>query len=79
MRAVVTEGTGGALTDVPGGEVSAKTGTAEYGVEDPPRSHAWIIGFQGDIAFAVFVEGGESGSWTAAPIAAAFLTALAGG
>ena len=79
MRAVVTEGTGGALTDVPGGEVSAKTGTAEYGVEDPPRSHAWIIGFQGDIAFAVFVEGGESGSGTAAPIAAAFLTALAGG
>lgn len=78
MRGVVTEGTGSALDGVPGGEAFAKTGTAEFGTDDPPRSHAWIIGFQGDIAFAVFVEGGESGRGTAGPIAAAFLTALQG-
>ncbi|HYI61293.1 MAG TPA: penicillin-binding transpeptidase domain-containing protein [Acidimicrobiales bacterium] len=79
MRGVVTGGTGAALAGVPGGEVFAKTGTAEFGTEAPPRTHAWIIGFQGDVAFAVFVEGGESGSGVAAPLAARFLTELAGG
>lgn len=79
MRGVVTGGTGEALAGLPGGEVFAKTGTAEYGTEVPPRTHAWVIGFQGDLAFAVFVEGGESGGGVAAPIAARFLTALAGG
>lgn len=78
MREVVTDGTGGALADVPGEPVAAKTGTAEYGNDDPPKAHAWVIGFQGDVAFAVFVEGGESGGATAAPLAAQFLTALQG-
>lgn len=79
MREVVTSGTGEALGGVPGGDVMAKTGTAEFGTEDPPLTHAWVIGFQGDVAFAVFVEGGESGGQVAAPIAASFLTALAEG
>jgi cell division protein FtsI/penicillin-binding protein 2 len=79
MRAVVTEGTGSAVADVPGGEVFAKTGTAEYGTEDPPATHAWFTGFQGDLAFAVLVEDGSSGGSVAAPLAARFLTALAGG
>lgn len=78
MRGVVTDGTASALAGVPGGEVFAKTGTAEFGTEDPPQTHAWVIGFQGDIAFAVFVEGGSSGGEVAAPIAASFLTTLAG-
>jgi cell division protein FtsI/penicillin-binding protein 2 len=78
MRGVVTSGTGDALLGVPGGDVFAKTGTAEFGTESPPQTHAWVIGFQGDIAFAVFVEGGEGGGAVAAPIAASFLTALAG-
>ncbi len=77
MRGVVTGGTGEALDGVPGEDVFAKTGTAEYGTEVPPRTHAWVIGFQGDVAFAVFVEGGESGGQVAAPIAARFLTELA--
>jgi len=63
---------------VPGDPVHGKTGTAEFGTEDPPRSHAWFIGFQGDLAFACFVEGGEFGGDTAAPIVARFLTRLAG-
>jgi cell division protein FtsI/penicillin-binding protein 2 len=78
MREVVTDGTGSALAGVPGEPVAAKTGTAEYGTDDPPKAHAWVIGYQGDIAFCVFVEGGESGGGTAAPIAAQFLTALTG-
>jgi cell division protein FtsI/penicillin-binding protein 2 len=79
MAAVVTEGSGAALQGVPGPPVAAKTGTAEFGEEDPPRAHAWIIGYQADVAFAVFVEGGESGSDVAGPLAARFLTTLNGG
>ncbi|HRW36114.1 MAG TPA: penicillin-binding transpeptidase domain-containing protein [Aquihabitans sp.] len=79
MRAVVTDGTGGAVADVPGGEVHGKSGTAEYGNEDPPQTHAWFTGYQGDVAFAVLVEGGSSGGGVAAPIAARFLTTLAQG
>ena len=77
MRAVVTSGTGGALEGVPGGPVYGKTGTAEYGDEDPPQTHAWFTGFQGDIAFAVLVEDGGFGGAVAAPVAARFLTLLA--
>ncbi|MGI9596668.1 MAG: penicillin-binding transpeptidase domain-containing protein, partial [Acidimicrobiales bacterium] len=78
MRAVVTNGTGRAVAGVAGGPVSGKTGTAEFGNENPPQAHAWFVGFQGDIAFAVFVEGGEFGGATAAPIAGSFLSQLAG-
>lgn len=77
MRAVVTEGSAGALLDVPGAPVHAKTGTAQYGTEDPPRTHAWVIGFQEDVAFAVIVEDGSSGGQVAAPVAATFLRLLA--
>jgi cell division protein FtsI/penicillin-binding protein 2 len=76
MRAVVTDGTATALRDVPGGPVSGKTGTAEYGTEVPPRSHAWFAGFQGDLAFAAFVQDGQSSGTTAVPVARAFLTGL---
>ncbi|MDH3679397.1 MAG: penicillin-binding transpeptidase domain-containing protein [Acidimicrobiia bacterium] len=77
MRAVVTEGTGRAVAQVVGAPVSGKTGTAEFGNDNPPKSHAWFVGFQGNLAFAVFVEAGEFGGSTAAPIAADFLNALA--
>ncbi len=77
MRGVVTGGTGTALKSVPGGPVHGKTGTAEYGSGTPPATHAWFTGYQGDIAFAVVVEGGGFGAKAAAPLAAAFLTSLA--
>jgi cell division protein FtsI/penicillin-binding protein 2 len=57
--------------------VSAKTGTAEYGTATPPATHAWMIGFRGTLAFAVYVETGVSGGRTAGPIAARFLRAVA--
>jgi cell division protein FtsI/penicillin-binding protein 2 len=73
MRAVVTEGTARFLADLPGDAVGAKTGTAEFGTDTPPDTHAWMIATQGDLAVAVFVEEGQSGSQTAGPILEEFL------
>jgi cell division protein FtsI/penicillin-binding protein 2 len=65
MRQVVLTGTATALADR--GEVYGKTGTAEFGSNTPPDSHGWFMGYQlagpqGDIAFAVLVEAGQSSS-----------------
>lgn len=76
MRAVVTDGTARALADLPGAPVAGKTGTAEYGTAVPPRSHAWFVGYRGDLAFAVFVQDGQSSGTTAVPVARTFLAAL---
>ncbi|MGX2993045.1 penicillin-binding transpeptidase domain-containing protein [Streptomyces sp. JNUCC 64] len=78
MRAVVTEGSGEALRGLPGAP-GAKTGTAEFGTGTPPRTHAWFIGFQGDLAFAVLIEDGGSGGADAGPVAASFLRKVAAG
>ena len=75
MRSVVTTGTGQPLSAV-GGEPAGKSGTAEFGGADPPRTHAWFIAFRGDVAMAVLVENGRSGGSVAAPLAAAFFGAL---
>jgi cell division protein FtsI/penicillin-binding protein 2 len=78
MREVVTSGSGRALADVPGPPVHGKTGTAEYGTGDPPRTHAWFAGYQGDLAVAVLVaETPDSfGGRVAAPVAADLLRRL---
>jgi cell division protein FtsI/penicillin-binding protein 2 len=76
MRAVVTEGTAGFLRNIPGPPVGAKTGTAEFGTTKPLPTHTWMIAIQGDLAVAVFVEVGKSGSQTAGPILEEFLRAL---
>ena len=73
MRAVVTEGSGRVLGDLPGPAVLAKTGTAEYGTSKPLKTHAWMIAVQGDLAVAVFVNDGKSGSTTAGPLLRTFL------
>ena len=78
MRAVVTDGSGRLLADLPGAPVLAKTGTAEYGQKAPLRTHAWMIAIHGDLAVAVFVEDGESGSGTAGPILKQFLLGMPG-
>lgn len=78
MRAVVSEGSGSALRSLQPPAVLAKTGTAEYGAKPPLPTHAWMIGAQGDVAVAVFVATGESGSRTAGPILADFLRAARG-
>ena len=76
LRGVVTDGSGSQLADVPGPPVIAKTGTAEFVGDDGVQTHAWMVAAQGDLAVAVFVEIGESGSRTAGPILEEFLRAL---
>jgi cell division protein FtsI/penicillin-binding protein 2 len=73
LRGVVTSGSGSGLADVPGPEVIAKTGTAEFQGDRGIETHAWMIAAQGDLAVAVFVEVGQSGSSTAGPILEQFL------
>jgi len=75
LRSVVSAGSGAGLLDVPGPEVIAKTGTAEFERDGRIETHAWMIAAQGDLAVAVFVELGASGSRTAGPILEAFLRA----
>ncbi|GAA1935994.1 penicillin-binding transpeptidase domain-containing protein [Nocardioides hwasunensis] len=75
MKAVVDTGSGRFLLDVPG-VTGAKTGTAEHGEPDASGSlptHAWMIATRGDLAVAVFVETGVSGSQTAGPVLESFL------
>jgi len=78
MQAVVAEGSGVILQPLQPPAVIAKTGTAEYGTRSsaggpPLPTHAWMIAAQGDVAVAVFVATGESGSHTAGPILRDFL------
>lgn len=71
MQAVVTRGTGQGLK---GTMVGAKSGTAEYGNQKPPQTHAWMIAFNSkDLAIAVLVAEGESGSKSAMPLIKAYL------
>ena len=65
MHAVVNDGSARGLQGIVEG---AKTGTAEFGSDVPPKTHAWMIVYKGDMAIAVMVSEGQSGSTTAAPI-----------
>ena len=78
MASVVAAGTGSDLRGTPGGPVRGKTGTAEHGSDPDAAPRVWFVGYQGDVAFAVLVEEGDSGGKIAAPIAKDFLTLLAG-
>jgi cell division protein FtsI/penicillin-binding protein 2 len=75
LRGVVEQGSGRGLADVPGPPVIAKTGTAEFADGGTIRTHAWMVAAQGDLAVAVFVHTGESGSKTAGPLLEEFLRA----
>ena len=72
MRAVVTSGTAAGVGFPPG--VYGKTGTAQFG--NGKQSHGWFIGYRGDVAFAVLVEGGGFGASSAGPVVNAFLRGL---
>jgi cell division protein FtsI/penicillin-binding protein 2 len=74
MRTTVTGGTAKVLAG--NGAVAAKTGTAEVVVNGKVGTNAWMAGYRGDVAFAVIVEGGESGSHTAGPILKTFLSSF---
>jgi cell division protein FtsI/penicillin-binding protein 2 len=75
MREGVTNGTGTGLRSVPGDRVYGKTGTAEFD-NGSTQTHAWFVGYQGDLAFAVMVQKGGAGADAAVPIVNRFLTAM---
>lgn len=74
MRDVVTEGTATAVSGL--GEVYGKTGEAQFG--DGTQSHAWFVGYRGDLAFATLVVDGGS-STNAVAVTKLLLTALPAG
>ncbi len=76
MREVVQSGTAKSLANAPGAAISGKTGTAEYGTDNPPKTHSWFIGFRGDVAFAVFVQDGGLSTTAAVPLAGQFFQLL---
>ncbi|MBB2504661.1 penicillin-binding transpeptidase domain-containing protein [Amycolatopsis echigonensis] len=71
MREVVTGGTATGLSH--SGSVFGKTGTAQFG--DGAEAHGWFVGYRGDLAFAVFLEGAND-SKPAVSLGAKFLDAL---
>jgi hypothetical protein len=81
MAGVVASGTA-AGTGLPAG-THAKTGTAEFGTgpEAKLKIDGWLMGYDGDIAFAIVTHdtGGSDGGPTNGPIIAKFLNALGSG
>ena len=76
MGHVTTSGTA-ANTGLPSG-THAKTGTAEYGAGGKLKLDAWLMGYHGDVAFAIVVQdsGGANGGPEDGPVMARFLNAL---
>jgi beta-lactamase class D len=70
MREVVTGGTATGLAH--SGQVYGKTGTAQFGSGD--EAHGWFVGYRGDLAFVVFLEGAND-SHPAVTLGAQFLAA----
>jgi cell division protein FtsI/penicillin-binding protein 2 len=81
MANVVASGTA-AGTGLPA-DTHAKTGTAEYGTgpESSLKIDGWLMGYDGDIAFAMVTQntGGADGGPVDGPIIAKFLNALGSG
>ena len=75
MAAVVATGTAKG-TGLPAGTF-AKTGTAQYGSGNPIPTDAWLIGYRGDVAFALVEQHSQgNGGPVDGPIIARFLNAL---
>ena len=75
MAAVVATGTA-AGTGLPSGTF-AKTGTAQYGSGQPIPTDAWLIGYRGDVAFALVEQNSKgNGGPVDGPVIARFLKAL---
>jgi cell division protein FtsI/penicillin-binding protein 2 len=76
MAHVVQSGTA-AGTGLPS-TTHAKTGTAQYGQGGALKTDAWLMGYDGDIAFGVVVQdsGGVNGGPLDGPLIARFFSAL---
>jgi cell division protein FtsI/penicillin-binding protein 2 len=79
MLSVVESGTA-AGTGLPAG-THAKTGTAQYGTGPNLKIDGWLMGYNGDIAFAIVTQdtGGQDGGPVDGPLIAKFLNALGPG
>ncbi|MFF8095743.1 penicillin-binding transpeptidase domain-containing protein [Streptomyces sp. NPDC016675] len=73
MRLTATQGTGQAAMSGLGGDIGAKTGSAE--VDGQTTSNSWFTGFRGDVAAAAMTEEGGHGGDAAGPIVADVLRA----
>ncbi|MFH9006527.1 penicillin-binding transpeptidase domain-containing protein [Streptomyces afghaniensis] len=71
MRLTATQGTAQEAMAGLGGDIGAKTGSAE--VDGNAKSNSWFTGFRGDIAAAAMTEEGGHGGDAAGPIVAAVL------
>lgn len=71
MRLTATQGTAEEAMRGLGGDIGAKTGSAE--VDGNAKSNSWFTGFRGDIAAAAMTEEGGHGGDAAGPIVAAVL------
>ncbi len=65
MKATVDSGT---ATKLQGIMTGAKSGTAQWGKTGDLKTSAWMIAYNDDVAVASFVEVGDSGGTTAAPL-----------
>ncbi|MGC9539165.1 penicillin-binding transpeptidase domain-containing protein [Streptomyces sp. UG1] len=73
MRLTATQGTAAPAMSRLGGDIGAKTGSAE--VDGQATSDSWFTGFRGDVAAAAMTEEGGHGGDAAGPIVAAVLRA----
>ncbi|MEV4786673.1 penicillin-binding transpeptidase domain-containing protein [Streptomyces tuirus] len=71
MRLTATQGTAAQAMAGLGGDIGAKTGSAE--VDGNAKSNSWFTGFRGDLAAAAMTEEGGHGGDAAGPIVAAVL------
>lgn len=71
MRRTATSGTGAAAMAGLGGDIGAKTGSAE--VDGQERPNSWFVGYRGDVAAAAMAQEGGHGGDTAGPIVAEVL------
>ncbi|UOB12331.1 penicillin-binding protein [Streptomyces sp. HP-A2021] len=71
MRLTATQGTAQEAMAGLGGDIGAKTGSAE--VDGNAKSNSWFTGFRNDIAAAAMTEEGGHGGDAAGPIVAAVL------
>ncbi|MEU6655377.1 penicillin-binding transpeptidase domain-containing protein [Streptomyces sp. NPDC046900] len=71
MRLTATQGTAAQVMAGLGGDIGAKTGSAE--VDGQTKSNSWFTGYRGDVAAAAMTQEGGHGGDAAGPIVAAVL------
>lgn len=73
MKLTATRGTAAAVMSGLGGDIGAKTGSAE--IDGQAVADSWFTGFRGDVAAAAMSEGGGRGGEAAGPIVVEVLKA----